>query len=177
MSANVPDVHHWLAGEEMNADRFNEVKAAIDFLRDPPLCHVMRNNSNQTLTANAWTKISFDTAVADPYGMWSAGSPDVITCQVPGWYTVEMVCSWSASATDERLLGGVFKNTFTALDDVYLRADFRNAASSASPIRREGWLFLNVGDPVYLGQHCPSARTTLVSAPNQPRLRLRWISR
>src|SRR4051812_26048109 len=88
----VPTVHHWLAGDEFNADRMNEIGTAIAWIRNPPMVHVARKNTGQSISTNIWTKLSFDTLYNsfDPYDFWDSGTPDQLIIREPGWYSFEI---------------------------------------------------------------------------------------
>ena len=181
--ADVPVVHHWLAGEDMNAERMNEIKAQIDFLRNPPMVHVARFTTIQTLTGGTWNAISFDLVINsyDPYDMFDSGQPTKVFSQVPGWYTVEGQFSLNQTNTDGRLILGIYKNGFTD-DELQIRSDIQNFPSSCTGctnLSKEGLLFLNVGDYVHLGiwfDQDATRDTKNATLSETCRLRLRWVS-
>jgi hypothetical protein len=179
MAFAVPTVHHWRAGDEMNADRMEEIKDAIDFLRNPPTARVMRLVSSQNLPAGARTAITFDTLYNsyDPYGMWSAGTPDRLTCQVPGWYAVEGVLNLdNAAAVESRLQLELWKNN----TDFILRWDQEALPATGGNIniRKESFMFLNYGDYVQLKcWNGTGTRTAFNNGFNEsPQMRARWFS-
>ena len=180
--ATVPPVHSWLAGDEMNAMRMNEIKDQIDFLRNPPMVHVARLNTAQTLT-NTWNFISFDTVVNsyDPYTMWDSGNPDQLTCTIAGWYWVQGQFAISSTATDERLILGVYKNGKNSGTDVEMRSDVQNApAHGSNTWSKEFHVYLDEGDWIHLGVHIEtdaSRTTTLGGVSDCCRMRMRWVSK
>jgi hypothetical protein len=178
---DIPVTHHWLAGDEMNADRMNEVRDAIEFLRNPPAVHVRRRLTAQTGITGTWTKILFDQVVYDPYGMFDSGNSDRITATIPGWYTYEGVISLNPTSTSCRVLLGVFRNGLTD-DEHLLRYDVDNAPSAGNvDIRKESTIFLNVGDFLHLAVNhgcAAETRTSQISSDAQSsQLRVRWISK
>jgi len=179
MSSIVPPIHHWSAGDAMNAERMNEIANQIDFLRNPPMVHVGRV-ATQTLATAIWNKVLFDTLHSnDPYEMWDAGTPDRITCTVPGWYTVEGVITLSATATAGRVILGVYKNGFTT-NELQLRHDQENSPSGGNVnARKEFKIFLNVDDWLHLGIQYDDAATrtsATFGTWEHSQLRARWTS-
>lgn len=180
--ANAPPIYHWRGGDEMNATRMNEIKDSIDFLRNPPMAHVRRTaNTGFTASPNFFYTIPFDTLVNsyDPYGMWDPGNPNYLRVQIPGWYSCEMVVSWAASAQDVRLLQVLAKNGMT-YNDMILRHDQAALPNSTSITRKEGMLYLNQGDDIYLGVSTEGTGTFTINggASNSEavQMRIRWIS-
>lgn len=176
---SVPAVHHWLAGDEFNATRMNEVANAIEWLRNPPMVHVARRSTGQAITANAWNLLSFDTLYNsyDPYGIWDVGNPGYLTFTEAGWYTCELQFS-AAISVDSRLIIGLFKNG-TGAGDALFRYDQTTLPSGSNVnIRKEGSLFFNVGDSVYYGIYCDATAitTAVLSDAETCSLRVRWVS-
>lgn len=179
--SSVPDIHHWLAGEDMNADRMNEIKASIDFLRNPPMVHVTRQTTAQNLVSG-WNSISFDTVVNsyDPYTMFDAAQPTKVFSQVPGWYQILGGYSINGTSTEERQILGLYKNGFTA-DELQMRSDVQNFPSFGNATwTKEFTVFLNTGDWMQLGvwfDNDASRTTSTASSTGELcRLRMRWVS-
>jgi hypothetical protein len=179
---DVPETHHWLAGDAMNADRMNEVRDAIEWLRNPPMVHVRRRLTTQSLPGNQWNKIVFDQIANsyDPYGMFDTGATDRITATVPGWYSYEGVLAINGTATVARMILGVYKNGFTT-NELMLRYDVDNAPSSGNMlVRKESTIFLNVGDWLHLAWNLNAAETRtsqITSDSESSQLRVRWVSK
>lgn len=180
--ATAPPIHHWLGGDDMNADRMNEIKDSIDFLRNPPTIHVRRRNSNFTFTAasGSYFSIPWDTVVNsyDPYGMWNAGTPTLLTIQVPGWYACEMVGYWAGTTQDVRFIHMLGKNG-NDLGDFILRHDQRSLPNSSTGVRKESFLYLNEGDTIEMSVSTEGTGTFTISAVSDSecaQVRLRWIS-
>lgn len=180
MAAEVPSVHHWLAGDEFNSLRMNEIAAAIDFIRNPPMVHVARKLTGQLISpAATYNKVSFDTLYNsyDPYGMWSAGTPDQLTVQVPGWYMCELQFS-GVITTDTRILMGLFKNGFTSNELLFRYDQTTLPTGNNINMRKAVALFFNVGDTLYYGLHCNNTTftTAITSDAETCGLRVRWFS-
>lgn len=174
----VPAVHHWRAGDEMNATRMTELANAIEWLRNPAMVRVARTLSTQAIAINTWTSISFDTVVNsyDPWGFFNAATPTQVTCPVPGWYMVEVSLTWeTAPNVDSRLVMGVWKQSAETL----LRWDQQglpNVGGDAN-MRKEVAIFLNVGDTVQLRAHVNAGARNIVNSPDGgATMRLRWVS-
>lgn len=179
---SAPIIHHWRGGDEMNASRMNEIKDSIDFLRNPPMVHVRRRNTNFSFTASSGTffVVTFDTLVNsyDPYGMWNPVTNGLLTIQVPGWYSCEMVTYWAGSAQDVRLLQVLGKNGMT-FNDMILRHDQTALPNSSVAARKESLLYFNQGDQVSLGVSTEGTGTFTLNATSDsecPQLRIRWVS-
>jgi hypothetical protein len=176
---SVPEVHHWLAGDEFNANRMNEVGDLINWITNPPMVHVSRQSTGQVIPSNTWTKISFDTVVNsyDPYDFYDSGTPDQLTIREAGWYTCEL--SFSAVITvDSRVIMGLYKNGFTS-NELLLRYDQTTLPTGNSiNFRKESTLFFNVGDWMYYGVLCDASgfTTTVTSSAEVCGLRIRWVS-
>lgn len=178
---SAPDVHHWRAGDDMSALRMNEIKTAIDFIRNPPFAHIRRRTTTQSLTGAAWNKVVFDQLANsyDPYGMWDAGATDRLTIEVPGWYIVQGGISFTGSSVNTNTALGISKNGFATTDRL-LRFDQQNTPSVGQvDIHKETMMFLNTGDFVHLGIFLgdAAARTTMnTSDADCPQLKVRWVS-
>lgn len=177
--ATVPIVHHWKAGDDMNAERMQEIKDVIDFLRDPPTVRVMRLGSTQAMTVNGRTTATLDTLYNsyDPYGMWNVSAPDRITCQVAGWYAVEgVLCMDNTAAVQSRLQLELWKNN----TDMLLRWDQEALPATGGNIniRKESFMFLNFGDFVQLKAWNSAGARNFVngSFAESPQIRARWFS-
>lgn len=181
--AEVPPVHYWLAGDAMTAVRMNEIKAQIDWLRNPPVVHVARLLTAQTgLLDDDYTIITFDTVVNsyDPYDMWDAGDPTKVTAPVSGWYTVFAQYAIAGSAVEGRNVLGVFKNGSDVATNLEMRSDNQNQLSQGSNVySKEGLMYLNEGDYVLLGVFQQDAgRSTVITALGEScNMRVRWASK
>lgn len=183
MASSAPPIHRWHAGDEMNAARMQEIKDAIDWLRNPPMVHVSRRNTNQNATANVWTDVSFDTTVNnyDPYNMWDISDPTKVYCTVAGWYTYEAVLCIGANSDDCRLILAVFLNGTSVVTDEIMKFDQQSAPSAGGNVnmRKEAQVFLNVGDHLRLNfnYNGATARQLIANSDAEcPQLRVRWVS-
>lgn len=176
MAFTSPPIHHWQAGDEMNAVRMNEIVDSINWLRDPPLVDVQRLTSgNQSLPASTWTTITFDTENVDSYGMYDPTAPTLVTVTVPGWYAVEIVMCMSNTANNARVSMGAWKQS----SELILRWDQQGLQNISGNInmRKEGTMFLNTGDTLQLRAFASDARNIVVNnASESPRMRMRWVS-
>lgn len=175
--ATAPAIHHWKAGDEWNADRMTEVSNAISWMLNPPMVHVKRALSDQSIAVTTWTSISFDTLVSsyDPYGMWNAATPTQITAQIPGWYMCEGVICMNQLSSNSRMQLGLWKHG----TDVLLRWDQQTLpdAGGNSNMRKEASIFLNTGDTLELKAWYQFGTRTLTSTSGDHQgLRVRWVS-
>lgn len=177
MADGVPAVHHWLAGDEFNAERMNEVAAAIDWIRNPPMVHVTRKLTGQSIPSGTWTKISFDTVVNgyDPYDFWQPGSPDQLTVTVPGWYSCEIQFS-GVITVDNRIIIGLYKNGFTSNELLFRYDQTTLPTGNNINIRKENTLFFNAGDVIYSAVISTAFTTAITSDAELCGLRIRWVS-
>jgi hypothetical protein len=176
MATNAPAVHYWKAGDGLNAERLNEAADSINWYTDPPLVHVTMTSGSIALPVTTWTPVAFTNAISDPYDMWDIGTPDTITVNVPGWYTVEIVmCVSNVVATDARLALAIWKQNAENL----LRWDQQTNGNNGNVnVHKETTMFLNVGDTILLKAHVSAgARNIITNGSNEsPQIRMRWIS-
>lgn len=176
---NLPEIHHWLAGDAVNAIRMNEIGDQIKFMMNPPLVHVARRLTQQAVAGTSYAKVSFDTVISDPYGMFDAGTPDQVMVTVPGWYSCEIVVAWASfGAVDTRVIMALNKNDFSD-DGRLIRYDQETLPATGMTMRKEAQLFFNVGDTAFLNVQKSNATTqnlSIASAAESCQLRMRWIS-
>ena len=177
---SIPPVHHWLAGDDFNADRMNEIGDSINWIRNAPMTHVARRSTGQSIgVANTWTKISFDTVFNsyDPYDFFDAGTPDQLTITEAGWYSFEISFS-GVITTDTRIIIGLFKNGFTTNELLFRYDQTTLPTGNNINIRKESSLFFNAGDWLHYGVHCQAATftTAITSDADCCALRIRWVS-
>lgn len=58
----------------------------------------------QSITNNAFTALSWDVEVRDPFGIHSSGSPTVVTIPTPGWYAIVGQVVFDANSTGIRAI-------------------------------------------------------------------------
>jgi hypothetical protein len=185
---SVPTIRHWLAGDKWNAENLNEIGDQINWLKNPPMIHLRRRNTVQTITGgtNVWTKVRFDTLVNNynpfEFTIDLASAPDILFVQEPGWYSCEIYTAWqSFGAVDTRVIMGLFKNTFDN-QGLLLRNDTNTQPSVSTNINmhKEGTFFFNVGDFVHLGVYHDDSSLTHnlanTSDAESSGLRMRWVS-
>ncbi len=85
--------------------------------------------TDQTLTTATDTAVTWEADANDNAGMWVIGSPTVLTCVVPGWYTAAANVRFAANGTGFRA-AWIEKNATTTLG----RADII-ATAAGSPTR------------------------------------------
>lgn len=182
MVNTAPSIHHWQAGDSMNAMRMNEIRDQIEWMQNPPMVHVGRRLTTQSFSGGTGVavKVSFDTVFNsyDPYGFFNAGTPDQLTITVAGWYSCEITTSWAGTATDSRLIMYLYKNG-TGANDVMLRHDQGSLPNGANTMRKESQLFFNVGDVIYMMAYADASFTPVLAASNDAecsQLRIRWVS-
>lgn len=179
-AVTVPGIHTWQAGDEFNAERMNEIADALEFMRNPPMIHVARRLTTQSIPINTWTTVQLDYVFNsyDPTGMWNPATPDRVTVTQPGWYTCEMTIAVNGTATDTRLVGGLYKNGFTGTEFM-MRYDQTTAPNSGNQVfRKEMTLFFNVGDYARIGIFSDGVALTsqITNDSESSGLRLRWVS-
>jgi hypothetical protein len=185
----VPAVHHWYAGDMWNATRMNEITNQINWMQNPPMVHLRRRTTTQSIPSAAWTKVSFDTVVNsyDPYDMYdSATDPTMVVFTEPGWYSCEIYSSWvNWGATDGCVVMGLMKNNFgptPGSNGTLLRSDRRTQPSQGTNIvmRAEATFFFNVGDFVFMGAYNSDTGSAHSLANTSDAecsgLRIRWVS-
>lgn len=79
----------------------NSVKAALDFLSNPPRAEASRGTT-LSITSGPWTPITFTTEVRDTDNMFTTGSGDRFTCVTPGRYLVIGTAPFAANVTGLR---------------------------------------------------------------------------
>lgn len=176
---SAPSVHHWLAGDEFNATRMNEIGTMIGWIRNAPMVHVARRNTGQAISSNTWTKISFDNVYNgyDTYGFFDFGNPDKVTITQAGWYTCELQFS-AAIGVDSRAIIAIYKNGFTS-NELLLRYDQTTLPSGTNVnIRKESTFFFNVGDWLHYGVFCDASAftTAILSDAETCAMKVRWVS-
>jgi hypothetical protein len=67
----------------------------------------IRRNAFQSIPPSVFTPIAFDAEVSDAYGMWSPGSPTLITIPQDGCYSLHGVLTYELNATGSRF--GMFR--------------------------------------------------------------------
>lgn len=83
----------------------NSVKAATDYLANPPACRVT-NNAVQSIANAAWTALTFNTELFDTNSMHdTVTNTSRITITTAGLYTVSVGVAFAANATGGRACG------------------------------------------------------------------------
>jgi hypothetical protein len=107
MAKTYGTVTTFTAGSVLTAAQLNVAGTAINNLVLPPSCQIRRttNQTGYTSTAITWSSAAFDTD-----GMWSAGSPTILTIQTTGLYLVTLTGLTEATASLNRVLVTINKN-------------------------------------------------------------------
>lgn len=184
---NLPVLNPYLAGTEVTADMLNEVNQAIEFLLDPPECHVVATSA-QTIANNTSTMVTLHQVIKDNERdkgftpMWAVGNPTRITVRTAGWYEIEYTCPMAAS-TDSKKVEMALR--FNAGGTLYGRQDQMNSVSGTNSTRTPRGIynrFFNAGEyaELRIWHNKGSNRDTLIESgtitDNRPSLRLKWVS-
>lgn len=137
----------------------------------PAYCSVTRTNDG-TLGTGTWYELSFATNTrTDPYGMWSSGAADRITCVTPGIYLLTGQVTYEANGTgrrDCRLLvnGSSIVRTYEA---AYANLELPISVATVYP--------LAVGDYVQLGARQSSGGNLSVRSGGADGIRIaaQWL--
>jgi hypothetical protein len=82
----------------------------------PAYCNITRTTDG-TLVTGTWYELSFASNTRDdPYGMWSSGAPDRLTCLVPGVYDIKGAVAYDNNTTGRRDVGIRVNGALAAYD-------------------------------------------------------------
>lgn len=158
----LPNTRAWLAGQAPTADMMNSIQDAFEFLNEPPECHVVRASSTvQTIPSATWTRVIFDTALADSCArvgapMWNSSDPTKLSIQISGWYEIEISVPWvEYGGTDnKRRLHLITQNVNTGVGPTaansMIRPEMPDYVHLDHMFKAEVPLFLNKGDYIHL---------------------------
>src|SRR5690349_17470784 len=79
----------------------NTVKAALDFLANPPRAQA-RRTSTQSITSGAWNLVTFTVEDVDSDNMFTTGSGDRFTATTAGRYEVIFSASFTTNSSGVR---------------------------------------------------------------------------
>lgn len=115
------------------------------FLFDENRC-LIAQKTNQTITTNTVTLITFDNVVTNDNKMFDAGSNTIITIQEDGFYSIEAGVGYNNNATSYRWMV-VYKTGDVGLcqDAIHVTDGGLNAVMGCSKI-----VYLKKGDTVYI---------------------------
>lgn len=88
MAMTIPTIPTLPAGYIVTATDMNNLASAATFLLTKPIARV-HDGAGSTAIGTSNTYIPFNTKDFDTDGMWSSGSPTLLTIQTPGFYKVE----------------------------------------------------------------------------------------
>ena len=83
MALTIPVIPGMPAGHIATSSDMNQLAAAATFLLGKPIAHVHDGTGSYAIAS---PMACWDTKDIDTDGMWSAGSPNRLTIQTPGWY-------------------------------------------------------------------------------------------
>lgn len=174
----VPDLTRWSAGDQSDAELFNEISYTLDFLMAPPQAWVVKTGAAQAIPAATWTPVNLSSIVIDTGAaagdapVWTAANASRIYVKTPGWYDIEANMHWASNTDSTRRLfgvahGGIVKSRI----DVLAKGDMKQRLTTT-------W-FLNLGE--YMELYCwTNTAQSLAADQGQNSLRtgmkLRWFS-
>lgn len=98
----------------------------VEMANELALACRVRRTTDQTITNATLTKIAFNAAVSNAFGMWSAGTnPDRVTILEPGWYQISACVAWQANTTGMRA-------TLLRVNDTYYISAMRSTNAGNS---------------------------------------------
>lgn len=178
MPVGVPLPANGVAGVDISAAFWNnQVRDAITFLANPPICEASQTVA-QAIATNTPTPINFDTNIVDTYnGHSTVTNISRYTAQVAGWYSLGGVVVFAANA------GGTLRSALWAVNGTLVNGGAANQLPGGSSTRAAAIaaadieVFLNAGDFVTLnGQQDVGANlNTAVASPNSSRMSIRWV--
>lgn len=178
MPLAVPVPYSWSVGDPITAALLNaQIRDALTFLLNPPLCELIQASTTTTLANSTWTSIAFadsgSSIQADTYGGFSTGANTRYTAQVAGWYTVCGSISYNSSAVGARA-AAIYKNGSPLLGHSQIATNAAAALTVLATPTRD--VFLNVGDYIELKgwQSSGGNLTTFINGDQSSGLYLRW---
>lgn len=106
MTMSIPTIPSMPAGHIATVSDMNALSAACTFLLTKPMAKVRDTAGGVNFTTSG-AVITYTTVDFDTDGMWSAGSPNRLTIQTPGWYKLRYMVNQngSSSATNAAAVG------------------------------------------------------------------------
>lgn len=180
---NIPKQLVLTAGDEPDEELLNlYLRDSLNFLLDPPEIYLIQTVS-QSLTAGAWTRITFNApALKDNDGMvaFINGSADRATIQTSGWYEFEYGTTWNTTtdATTNRIIPALMQNGGGAGLAHLGRADDETIPNASGRGGNMYPRYMNAGDYMELWQfHDGTAHTTFIGADPKTYLHGKWVSK
>lgn len=124
--------------------------AQLAFINNVPTAMLTQTAAQSIPGPNVDTAISWNSALYDAWGGWSAGSPTRYTCKVAGIYSINASIYWSSGTTATRRLCYVKLNNTTnihgSIGEVITASASYSVNNPTNPVLQS----LNVGDYVEL---------------------------
>jgi hypothetical protein len=98
VTMTIPTIPTMPAGYIAQAADMNNLAYAVQFLLGKPISRVYDTTGTQAITT-ASVLVTWGAASFDPDGMWSSGTPTVLTVQTPGFYNMDYCVQGAASPT------------------------------------------------------------------------------
>lgn len=97
----VPSEGTAVVGVPLTAAFWNtNVRDAINFLLNPPMCEAYQTSATTTLPAGTWTPIGCDTNTVDSYGGHNTSTNNSrYVGPVPGWYQANGIVAFTTGAS------------------------------------------------------------------------------
>lgn len=177
-TVKLPTVTQWTAGNQPDADMFNDMSYALTFAMNPPQAWVVKTGTAQAIPAATWTTVQFSSIVLDTGAaagdapVWTSGDNTKLYLWTPGWYDIEANLEWASNTDGTRRLFGV-----AHMGQIKWRTDI--LAKGNMKQRVSGTWFVNAGE--YLQAHCwTNTAQSLAADQGQNSLRtgirVRWFS-
>lgn len=100
--ATVPAPYTWMDKEIPDfRDMEDRLTDMVSFLMNPPMIR-LRKISQQSITTNTTTALSYDFVEVETENMWDSTQPTKITPRTPGWYMGTYGASFVANTTGYR---------------------------------------------------------------------------
>lgn len=162
----IPGAAVWLATDGMDLFAIGTIMPT-----GPVFCTIARTTDG-TLSTGTWYDMSFaSNSRTDPYGMWSSGAPDRITCIVPGIYQIEGQVTFDTDSNGGRDIR-LAVNGGTKAQDMRPPRPGVATAVTVSTIWK-----LAAGDYIQLGARQSSGAnlSILASSSGGVRLTVQWL--
>src|ERR1700749_3623230 len=170
----VPAPANGVAGGDITAAFWNaQVRGAVNFLANPPLCSVVQTVT-QSIPNNAFTAVLFDTNVGDTYsGHSTTTNTSRYVAQVAGWDQVTGQIALPTTSPGVR--GARTPKTGRAVAGSPAQVAPGVKAGVAATLPKQ--IFLNVGDYVELAAYQTSgaAQSTAVFSDLCCSMEIRWV--
>jgi hypothetical protein len=162
MALSPPSEANWVSGVTASAAFINaQVRDAINFLANPPICACYQTTAQTSIAANTWTPITYTVNKVDTYsGHSTTTNTSRYVAQVPGWYKVSGLIDMVS--TGNVLSFAIAKNGAIELGTIGTAYGLNgNVVSGDLPDQN---VFLNTGDYVELWAQNAATWSTFVGA-------------